>query len=206
MRKDLTDKVFGRLTVLGYSKTIGKRAYWNCLCSCGNTTEVQSQQLTCDKTKSCGCLNIEKIIARSTKHSQSIRGSISPEYKSYFAMKNRCYNQNATQYKNWGGRGIKVCDRWLSSFENFLEDMGKKPSAKHSLDRINNNGNYEPNNCRWATNLEQNENKRNNKLILNLETGVFYKTSCEAAKAHNIKRQTLQKRIIQNKSKNLIYV
>jgi len=201
MRKDLTDKVFGRLTVLGYSKTIEKRAYWNCLCSCGNTTEVQAQQLTCDKTKSCGCLNVEKIVSRSTKHGQSV----TPEYKAYFAMKNRCYNEKSEQYKDWGGRGIKVCDRWLESFENFLADMGARPSKNHSIDRKDVNGNYEPSNCRWATKLEQGENRRPNKLILNIETGVFFNTLCEAANAHSIKRQALEQRLKRSKSKNLIY-
>ncbi len=81
------------------------------------------------------------------------------EYRAWQAMKNRCYNPNCEKYARWGGRGITVCERWLHSFANFYADMGQRPSAKHSLDRIDNDGNYEPGNCRWATSVEQNNNQ-----------------------------------------------
>ena len=87
-----------------------------------------------------------------------------PEYRAWKAMKDRCFNPNSKKYPNWGGRGITVCDRWLD-FENFLADMGSRPTAKHSLDRIDNDGDYSPKNCRWATKAEQNNNKRTNHLI-----------------------------------------
>ena len=90
--------------------------------------------------------------------------SRTPEYKAWFNMKDRCFNPNTKGYPNWGGRGITVCDRWLD-FENFLADMGTKPSPKHSLDRIDNDGDYCPDNCRWSTKAEQENNKRTNRLI-----------------------------------------
>ena len=84
----------------------------------------------------------------------------SPEYRSWESMKTRCYNVNTTQYCDWGGRGIEVCERWLNSFKNFYQDMGDRPQGKYSLDRINVNGNYEPTNCRWASRTEQARNQR----------------------------------------------
>jgi len=91
--------------------------------------------------------------------------SKTPEYRTWIAMKSRCYNDKSSNYKNYGARGIRVCERWRNSFDAFLSDMGKKPSAKHSIDRIKNNGNYEPENCQWKTKIEQENNKRNNHFI-----------------------------------------
>lgn len=106
------------------------------------------------------------IMTFQLKHGQTANGKISPEHKAWAAIKQRCYNPNASKYKYWGGRGITVCERWLNSFENFLADMGKRPSDKHSLDRFpNKEGNYEPGNCRWATIEQQNENRSNNVII-----------------------------------------
>jgi len=112
-------------------------------------------------TKSCGCLSGETTAIRNTTHGLSKN----PLYGLWIKVKDRCSNQNCEDYKYYGARGIKVCDRWLNSFPNFLADMGPRPSRSHSIDRINTNGNYEPGNCRWATPLQQNSNRRNSRLF-----------------------------------------
>lgn len=109
------------------------------------------------------------------KHGCSKRSGKTAEYKAWMSMKHRCLNPNATNFKHYGGRGIKVCDRWANSFQAFLDDMGKKPTARHTLDRIGVHGNYEPGNCRWATHSEQSKNKKNS-MILTFQG----KTQCES--------------------------
>ena len=116
-------------------------------------------------TKSCGCLNRDNIIARSTIHGAAKRGLNTPEFTAWMGMINRCTNPGSTDFQNYGGRGIKVCDRWRNNFSAFLADLGQKPSGRHSLDRVDTNGNYEPENCRWATPSEQARNRRSNRLL-----------------------------------------
>jgi hypothetical protein len=130
------------------------KVYLLCKCECGTIKEVIAKNLKSGVSKSCGCLNIKRLKERATHGKRHTR-----VWRIWQAMKNRCYNPNVRQYKNYGGRGIKVCDRWRNSFTAFLEDMGPKPSKKHSLDRINNIGDYEPGNCRWATVKQQNNNR-----------------------------------------------
>ena len=158
---DLIGQVFNRLTVISY---VGKDKYnhhnWNCKCVCGNETVVQANNLKSGRTQSCGCLHIEKI----TKHGHTIKGKTSSTYNSYSNTIQRCIDPNNTHYRDYGGRGITVCDRWLDSFENFLEDMGERPKG-HILFRININGNYSPENCRWATRKERSHNQRNTILL-----------------------------------------
>ena len=116
-----------------------------------------------------------------------------PEYEAWTSMKKRCLGKWHHNYKNYGGRGITICDRWLYSFENFLKDVGKRPTSKHSLDRINNDGNYEPSNCRWATNYIQLNNRRNvHKFLYKGE----YRTISELSSFTNICRRTLHARLI----------
>jgi len=162
---NLTGKRFGRLVVLKRDRTLKSgRISFKCKCNCGNFIVVTSNCLQKGTTKSCGCLRryITSITKWKHGHAQSIGSSVTRTYGTWGAMKARCLNSKNVAYKHYGGRGITVCARWLHSFENFLEDMGERPIGK-TIDRINNNGNYTPSNCRWATKSEQNKNQRRNK-------------------------------------------
>lgn len=162
----LIGNVFGRLTVIREHIYEGIIRKWVCICDCGNTKITQEGSLKNGRTKSCGCLKREENINRLTKNGRAINKKHTGEYNSYHAMIQRCTNPNNDRYKNYGGRGIKVCERWLNSFDNFLEDMGKKPTEKHSIDRFPNvNGNYEPINCRWGTQEQQYRGMTKNRWI-----------------------------------------
>lgn len=166
---DLEGKKFGRLTVLKFDSVRNTNSYFHCICECGNQIVVAGCSLKQGQTKSCGCLHKEKTSKANSKHGHTSNYSRSPEYRSWRSMITRCEVPNLNCFENYGGRGIKVCDRWRHSFENFLEDMGKRPSLSYTLDRIDVNGNYEPSNCRWADNYQQAINKR---LPKNNKTGV----------------------------------
>lgn len=158
---DITGQKFNRLTAIKY---VGK-SKWLFQCDCGKQVIIAAANVKRGNTMSCGCLHNElaakKMISLHTKH-----GKINtPEYRAWNKLKGRCLRKSDPKYKDYGGRGIKVCDRWLNSFENFLTDMGEKPSPKHSIDRIDVNGNYEPSNCRWADIKTQSNNKRKSLLI-----------------------------------------
>lgn len=166
--QDLSGSVFGRLTVIRkLPKVKGKERRYVCRCECGKIKEVTTHALKCGDTKSCGCLKDENTVKRSTKHGNKTRLNASPEYISWVQMIQRCYNKKHPSYHNYGGRGIRVCRRWRFSFENYLADVGKRPSPKHSADRYPNNatGNYEPGNFRWATRREQSRNLRTNRRL-----------------------------------------
>jgi len=150
---------FGRLLVIEQAVK-AKHSKWKCLCDCGNITVVRQDHLKSGFTKSCGCLCLEIVKAAATKHGCSN----TPAYVTWCNMKQRCYNQNDERYPDYGGRGITICDRWRNSFENFLADMGERTKGE-VIDRIDNNGNYEPENCRWMTYKVNNRNKRNTTLI-----------------------------------------
>ncbi len=157
MKIDLIGQRFGRLLVQSRSpRTDGRNVFWFCLCACGKLTEVFTGQLRSGMSKSCGCLARELASARETTHGCSD----SKIYLVWQAMKNRCYNPKQRAYPYYGGRGIKVCDRWRNSFEAFMADVGLPPTDKHQIDRINNNGNYEPGNVKWSTRSEQMLNRR----------------------------------------------
>jgi hypothetical protein len=173
--KDLTGQRYGRLTVIAFAGTKPvsakhpdrRRAYWLCRCDCSDKTEVVVRADSLGITQSCGCLQREFAASGQAplKHGATIGHFkygkvVTSEYSAWTTMKTRCLNPKTAKYPDYGGRGIKVCDRWLTSFENFLADMGHRPSAEHSLDRIDNDGNYEPGNVRWATRSEQVQNRR----------------------------------------------
>lgn len=167
---DLVNKTFGFLTVLEKSRQEDNDngVTWICKCHCGNIVTVSTSYLKTGHTRSCGCL--QRSIVGNLNRSHGMSGTST--YTSWKSMLTRCYNQNILEYKNYGGRGIKVCDRWRYSFENFFTDMGAKPSSAHTLERDNVNKDYSPENCRWATREIQ---SRNTRLQLNPMNGITAK-------------------------------
>lgn len=160
---------FSRLTTIRRDDSRGPKIYWVCRCECGVEKSVGATNLLGSRTKSCGCLLTDFLRGRST-HRATCAGTVdhrkhTPEYSAWSAIKNRCCSTSSQYYGRYGGRGIGLCDRWFSSFVNFLSDMGPRPSPLHSIDRIDNDGNYEPSNCRWATKIEQNRNRRSNLVL-----------------------------------------
>lgn len=174
--KNLTGMSFGRLVVVSYAgKNKHNKTTWVCICDCGESTTVIGSYMNNGNTKSCGCLQREVAKERRTTHGMYK----SPEYFTYNDMLNRCHNKQNKDYASYGGRGIKVCARWRDSFEAFYADMGSRPPSL-SLDRIDNDAGYSPDNCRWATSSEQSLNRRINKNNTSGIKGVSWdKLSCK---------------------------
>jgi len=176
-----TSQVFSRLTVIGYAgNPDGNHTLWHCLCDCGKTKIVAGSHLQSGATRSCGCLSRESARNRAT-HGACRRGKRSPEYAVYHAALNRCRSPRDRAYKNYGGRGIEFR---FKSYAEFINHIGGRPSKKHTLERINNDGHYAIGNVRWVTRKEQAENTRRSRKLL--WKGVAYPTIAEACNSLNI--------------------
>lgn len=160
---DLAGQTFGDLTVIARApvpRLQPRKAFWRCRCICGRETVVIAHALHSGNTQSCGCRRSRVARENKWKHGHAQVGAYTPEYTTWCGMISRCENPKETSFVNYGGRGIRICDRWRSDYTAFFADMGPRPSAGHSIDRINNEGHYEPGNCRWATRVQQNNNTR----------------------------------------------
>ena len=184
--KDLTGQRFGRLVVVKRHPITSQwgNLLWECQCDCGKTSVARSNNLIAGKTASCGCGRVEHHITHGKRHS--------PEYYAWANMIQRCTTPTNPGYAFYGGRGIKVCDEWLKSFEVFYADMGPRPSADHSVERRDVNGNYESSNCFWATKTQQNNNTRRNVYY---EFGGRRITEAQLAHEHGLSQQTLRGRL-----------
>jgi len=158
--KNLAGQRFGRLAVTADFERRGYDTYWLCLCDCGKTTKVRVGHLCAGKIQSCGCLANEMIGNRARRHGMHR----SPEWRSWMKMRGRCKDPNNNEFHRYGGSCVTICGAW-DNFAQFYADMGSKPTPKHSIDRIDPDGNYEPKNCRWADAITQANNHRNSKKI-----------------------------------------
>lgn len=192
--KDIAGRKFGRLTAIKLTGKQNRKNLWLCRCECGKETIVTASHLLAGHTKSCGCLASENA-AKASKIKNTKHGlHKSRIYRAWINMRARCLNPKEQHYPDYGGRGIKICQRWLNSFKNFLDDMGAPPEGT-SLDRIDVNGDYCPDNCRWASNEVQANNRRN---TVYLEYQGKTKPLSVWAKEMKIKRDTLSDRIFRS--------
>jgi hypothetical protein len=157
---DMAGRKIGMINVVSYA---GPVSLWNIRCDCGNEKIMRGGSIR--QSKSCGCIKKSQLGLRSFKHGDAERGNVAPELSCWRGFIRRCTDPKDDSFSYYGGRGISVCERWLNSYPAFLENMGRKPSPKHSLDRIDNDGNYEPGNCRWATKTQQMRNRRGRRVI-----------------------------------------
>lgn len=186
----LAGERFGRLTYVGAPFGWRDKKLHTFNCDCGKTILLSPISARSGNTRSCGCLRREEFGARARTHGDS--GST--EHRSWKAMMGRCTRVNDTAYHCYGGRGIKVCSRWQAGYANFLSDMGRKPTREHTLDRLDPNGNYCPDNCRWATRKEQGQNRRDRTIdIGNGEESVGI-----LCRRHGIRRRSVAQRIRNN--------
>lgn len=183
---DLSGIRFNKLTVIRFSGKRGSMYYWECKCDCGKIKLVASENLKSGSTKSCGCLRATRLVTHGK--------AFSLEHHSWTQMKQRCRPDADKPHREaYFEKGVKVCDRWLNSFENFYSDMGPRPSKYHSLDRFPDpNGDYKPGNCRWATMKEQCNNRRNNRII---EFNGLSLTLSQWSEKLGVSRNTLRNRM-----------
>ena len=186
---DLTGKRFTRLVVLSFSHRARGARWWLCACDCGKQATVTTADLNAGNTRSCGCYKLDRTSEVRRIHGRANRND--PTYRAWTHLRGRCLTLTDRDYAEYGGRGITVCERW-ASFENFVADMGERPSPRHSIERINNSGNYEPGNCRWATAQEQANNRRSNVFI---EYQGQRRTIMEWSRVIGINRRTISARL-----------
>jgi hypothetical protein len=194
---DISNNRYGKLVAIERSKNISGKTAWKCKCDCGNITYVSTSNLTCNRIKSCGCLKLEKLLERSTTHNQRHTHL----YDVWKSIRQRCNNPKNRGYHNYGGRGITICEEWDKSFETFYKwsyangystENQKDEKLKLTIDRIDNNGNYEPSNCRWVDRKTQASNTRIAKFFtINGETKCF----SEWCRIFGIHRATFDRRI-----------
>ena len=164
---DLVDQVFGSWVVRSYAgRNARSRHVWNVGCKCGGSAVVEDSALKGGSSKSCGCAQRAAVAAAAKANITHGMSRNTPEYHVWCSMRQRCRDPKVRNWADYGGRGIVVCERWRASFEAFYEDMGPRPTPRHSLDRLNNDGNYEPSNCRWRLVEDQNRNKRSNIYVV----------------------------------------
>lgn len=181
----------GRLTPVRYVSGDSKKiAGWICICECGKEIFSRTSHLLKGLSKSCGCYANEMTAKRNYKHGNAKRKERSGAYKTWIRMKRRCFDESHENYSYYGGRGITVCENWLS-FENFLIDMGPRPEGME-IDRIDNNGSYEPGNCRWVNHTQQMRNMRRNTRI---DTPLGIMAASEACEIFGLNRRYLYERI-----------
>ncbi len=189
--KDITGIRYNRLVALRAGKRVIGGIMWEFQCDCGGKKYIRSNHVKSGRVKSCGCWNIEALVDRSTTH--GLAGS--PTYRSWQHLKERCTNPSDINYHRYGGRGITFCERW-NVFENFLEDMGEKPEGLQ-IDRIDNDGNYEPGNCRWVTGTENIRNASGTKLNTEAVKVIKYAlkhlgiSKAKLAEIHKVSRVTI---------------
>lgn len=188
--RDISGQTFGRLTVIKIAAKNSGRTKWRCLCSCGKNVSIAGTNLQSGNTTSCGCARVD--LNRKTKTIHGMRKT--PEFGIWCNMRRRCADPNDKYFHIYGGNGITVCKEWQNSFSKFFSDMGERPSDKHTLDRINSTNGYSPNNCRWATQTEQQNNRRDNKRFPYNGKSMTLRQIVDASKT-NISFRTLRSRV-----------
>lgn len=200
---DLTGQKFGLLTVIGLAETDTRKTYWVCKCDCGNMKTVRSDSLLCGAIKSCGCIKRKQDEVNLTKnHRHKMSGT--RIYSEWQGMKGRCYNKGSARYADWGGRGIEVCEQWRNSFESFYTwAMANGYQDNLTIDRIDNNRNYCPENCRWVGQQEQCRNRRSN---INITIGNSTRTLMEWCEIFQVDYTNVNARYHRNKNATIDYL